>query len=72
MYTNRTEKTPVEFQTLTQYSNKTMNQICAISVVLSDTNVFNHSTVSTKGIGVYSNVFQCNPKGHVGEFFTRK
>lgn len=38
MYTNRTEKTPVEFQTLTQYSNKTMNQICAISVVLSDTN----------------------------------
>lgn len=72
MYTNRTEKTPVEFQTLTQYSNKTMNQICAISVVLSDTNVFNHSTVSTKGNGVYSNVFQCNPKGHVGEFFTRK
>lgn len=75
MYTNRTEKTPVEFQTLTQYLNKTMNQICAISVVLSDTNVFNHSTVSTtgnKGIGVYSNVFQCNPKGHVGEFFTRK
>lgn len=72
MYTNRTEKTPVEFQTLTQYSNKTMNQICAISVVLSDTNVFNHSTVSTKGIGVYTNVFQCNPKGHVGEFFTRK
>lgn len=72
MYTNRTEKTPVEFQTLTQYSNKTMNQICAISVVLSDTNVFNHSTVSTKGIGVYSNVFQCNPKGNVGEFFTRK
>lgn len=75
MYTNRTEKTPVEFQTLTQYSNKTMNQICAISVVLSDTNVFNHSTVSTtgnKGIGVYTNVFQCNPKGNVGEFFTRK
>lgn len=74
-YTNRTENTPVEFQTLTQYLNKTMNQICAISVVLSDTNVFNHSTVSTtgnKGIGVYSNVFQCNPKGHVGEFFTRK
>ena len=74
-YTNRTENTPVEFQTLTQYSNKTMNRICAISVVLSDTNVFNHSTVSTtgnKGIGVYSNVFQCNPKGHVGEFFTRK
>ena len=75
MYTNRTEKTPVEFQTLTQYLNKTMNQICAISVVLSDTNVFNHSTVSTtgnKGIGVYTNVFQCNPKGNVGEFFTRK
>lgn len=75
MYTNRTEKTPVEFQTLTQYSNKTMNQICAISVVLSDTNVFNHSTVSTtgnKGIGVYTNVFQCNPKGNAGEFFTRK
>lgn len=74
-YTNRTENTPVEFQTLTQYLNKTMNQICAIGVVLSDTNVFNHSTVSTtgnKGIGVYSNVFQCNPKGHVGEFFTRK
>lgn len=74
-YTNRTENTPVEFQTLTQYLNKTMNQICAISVVLSDANVFNHSTVSTtgnKGIGVYSNVFQCNPKGHVGEFFTRK
>lgn len=74
-YTNRTENTPVEFQTLTQYLNKTMNQICAISVVFSDTNVFNHSTVSTtgnKGIGVYSNVFQCNPKGHVGEFFTRK
>ena len=74
-YTNRTENTPVEFQTLIQYLNKTMNQICAISVVLSDTNVFNHSTVSTtgnKGIGVYSNVFQCNPKGHIGEFFTRK
>ncbi len=63
-YTNRTENTPVEFQTLTQYLNKTMNQICAI-VVSSDTNVFNHSTVSTtgnKGIGVYSNVFQCNPR----------
>ena len=73
-YTNR-YKNGVELQTLTQYTDKSMNQICGISIVLSDTNVFNHSTVSTtgnNGIGVYSNVYQCNPKNNPGEFFTRK
>lgn len=73
MYTNRVTNN-VEFQTLTQYSNKTMNQICGISIVLSNTNVFNHSTVNTgnSGLSTYSNVYQCNPKGQSGEFFTRK
>ncbi len=73
MYTNRVTNN-VEFQTLTQYSNKSMNQICGISIVLSNTNVFNHSTVSTgnSGLQTYSNVYQCNPKNNVGEFFTRK
>lgn len=73
MYTNRVNNN-VELQTLTQYSNKTMNQICGISIVLSSTNVFNHSTVNTgnSGLSTYSNVYQCNPKGQSGEFFTRK
>ena len=66
MYQNRTTA-DVELQTLTQYSNATMNLICGFGVVLSDTNVFNHSTVNA-----YANFFQCNPAGKSGEFFTRK
>ncbi len=66
MYQNRTTA-DVELQTLTQYSNATMNLICGFGVVLSNTNVFNHSTVTA-----YANFFQCNPAGKTGEFFTRK
>ena len=66
MYQNRATA-DVELQTLTQYSNATMNLICGFGVVLSDTNVFNHSTVKA-----YANFFQCNPAGKSGEFFTRK
>lgn len=66
IYQNRTTA-DVELQTLTQYSNPTMNQICGFGVVLSNTNAFNHSTVNA-----YANFFQCNPAGHTGEFFTRK
>lgn len=66
IYQNRTTA-DVELQTLTQYSNPTMNLICGFGVVLSNTNAFNHSTV-----GAYANFFQCNPVGHTGEFFTRK
>ena len=66
IYQNRTTA-DVELQTLTQYSDKSMNQICGFGVVLSNTNAFNHSTVNA-----YANFFQCNPVGHTGEFFTRK
>lgn len=66
MYQNRTTN-DVELQTLTQYSDKSMNLICGFGVVLSNTNAFNHSTVSA-----YANFFQCNPAGKSGEFFTRK
>ena len=66
MYQNRTTN-DVELQTLTQYSNSTMNLICGFGVVLSNTNAFNHSTVSA-----YANFFQCNPVKETGEFFTRK
>ena len=66
MYQNRTTN-DVELQTLTQYSDKSMNLICGFGVVLSNTNAFNHSTVSA-----YANFFQCNPAGQPGEFFTRK
>lgn len=66
IYQNRTTA-DVELQTLTQYSNATMNLICGFGVVLSNTNAFNHSTVNA-----YANFFQCNPAGHPGEFFTRK
>lgn len=66
IYQNRTTA-DVELQTLTQYSNATMNLICGFGVVLSNTNAFNHSTVNA-----YANFFQCNPVGHTGEFFTRK
>ena len=66
MYTNRVSNN-VELQTLTQYSNKTMNQICGFGVVISSTNVFNHSTVNS-----YANFYQINPAGMPGEFFERK
>ena len=66
MYQNRTTA-DVELQTLTQYSNTSMNLICGFGVVLSNTNAFNHSTVNA-----YANFYQCNPAGLQGEFFTRK
>ena len=66
LYQNRTTA-DVELQTLSQYSSSTMNLICGFGVVLSGTNVFNHSTV-----GAYTNFYQCNPAGQIGEFFTRK
>lgn len=66
IYQNRTTA-DVELQTLTQYSNATMNLICGFGVVLSNTNAFNHSTVNA-----YANFFQCNPVKETGEFFTRK
>lgn len=65
MYLNRNNN-GVEFQTLTQYSDKSMNQICGFGVVLSGTNVFNHSTVTA-----YSNFYQVNTAGKAGEFFER-
>ncbi len=65
MYQNRTTA-DVELQTLSQYGSS-MNLICGFGVVLSGTNVFNHSTVTA-----YSNFFQCNPAGQAGEFFSRK
>lgn len=66
IYQNRTTA-DVELQTLTQYSDATMNLICGFGVVLSNTNAFNHSTVNA-----YANFFQCNPVKETGEFFTRK
>ena len=66
IYQNRATA-DVELQTLTQYSDKSMNQICGFGVVLSNTNAFNHSTVNA-----YANFFQCNPVKETGEFFTRK
>lgn len=66
IYQNRTTA-DVELQTLTQYSDKSMNQICGFGVVLSNTNAFNHSTVNA-----YANFFQCNPVKETGLFFTRK
>lgn len=65
-YINRTTA-DVELQTLSQYSDKSMNLICGFGVVLSSSNVFNHSTVTG-----YSGFYQCNPQKHPGEFFTRK
>lgn len=65
-YLNRTTA-DVELQKLSQYSSSSMNLICGFGVVLSGTNVFNHSTVNA-----YANFYQCNPAGHTGEFFTRK
>lgn len=65
IYQNRTTA-DVELQTLTQYGS-TINQICGLGVVLSNTNAFNHSTVNA-----YANFFQCNPVKETGEFFTRK
>lgn len=66
IYQNRTTA-DVELQTLTQYSDATMNLICGFGVVLSNTNAFNRSTVNA-----YANFFQCNPVKETGEFFTRK
>lgn len=66
IYQNRTTA-DVELQTLTQYSDATMNLICGFGVVLSNTNAFNHSTVNA-----YANFFQCNPVKETGEYFTRK
>lgn len=66
IYQNRTTA-DVELQTLTQYSDATMNLICGFGVVLSNTNAFNHSTVNA-----YANFFQCNLVKETGEFFTRK
>ena len=66
MYRNRTSAA-ITFQTLTQYSSKTMNAICGFGTVLSNSNVFNRETVNA-----YANFFQCNPKGYAGEFFSRK
>lgn len=66
IYQNRTTA-DVELQTLTQYSDATMNLICGFGVVLSNTNAFNHSTVNA-----YANFFLCNPVKETGEFFTRK
>lgn len=65
IYRNRNNN-GVEFQTLTQYENKTMNQICGFGVVLSGTDVFNHSTVSA-----YSQFYQVNSSVDDAEFFAR-
>lgn len=44
-----------------------MNQIIGISTVLSNTNVFNHATVSG-----YAAVYQVNAAGKVGTTFVKK
>ena len=65
-YANRVNNN-VELQTLSQYGSSTMNQIIGISTVLSNTNVFNHATVSG-----YAAVYQVNAAGKVGTTFVKK
>lgn len=67
-YTNRVNNN-VEFSTVPQYSSKTMNQIAGICVLLSSTDVFNHTTVPNDN--KYCQVFQVNAKGMVGNIFTK-
>ena len=76
LYKNVTNSATESFSVVSQYTgistdSKTaglpMNNIAGIDVVISNTNVFNHSTVSG-----YANVYQTNPKGYEGNVFTRK
>ena len=54
----------MEFQTLTQYSSATMNQICGFGAIVNSENVFNKAIQ-------YSNFFQVNTKGLDKENFVR-
>lgn len=63
IYYNRTNNN-VEFSTVSQYSNDTMNQIAGICVVMTATS---DATPST-----YANVYQVNAKGTAGMNFVRK
>ena len=63
MYYNRAGNN-VEFSTLSQYANKTMNQIAGIDVV---------ATATADGTpSGYANVYQVNAKGKPGTSFVRK
>ena len=63
MYYNR-DKNNVEFSTVSQYSNETMNQIAGIDVV---------ATATADGTpSGYANVYQVNAKGKPGTSFVRK
>ena len=62
-YLNRNNN-GVEFQTLTQYSSPTMNQICGFGAIVNSENVFNKAIQ-------YSNFFQVNTKGLDKENFVR-
>lgn len=64
MYYNRAGNN-VEFSTVSQYANKTMNQIAGIDVVATAT----ADATPTSG---YSNVYQVNAKGKPGTSFARK
>lgn len=64
MYYNRAGNN-VEFSTVSQYANKTMNQIAGIDVVATAT----ADATPTSG---YSNVYQVNAKGKPGTSFVRK
>ena len=63
IYYNRTNNN-VEFSTVSQYSNTTMNQIAGICVVMTATS---DATPST-----YANVYQVNAKNSAGMNFVRK
>lgn len=63
MYYNRAGNN-VEFSTVSQYANKTMNQIAGIDVVATAT-----ADATPSG---YSNVYQVNAKGKPGTSFVRK
>lgn len=63
MYYNRAGNN-VEFSTVSQYSDATMNQIAGIDIV---------ATATADGIPTgYANVYQVNAKGKPGTSFVRK
>lgn len=63
MYYNRAGNN-VEFSTVSQYSDATMNQIAGIDVVA--------TAAADDTPSAYSNVYQVNAKGKPGMSFVRK
>lgn len=75
-----TNKATTSFSVVSQYTETStnasslgqpINNICGISIVLSTTNKFDHTTV-TDPVNYYSQIYQVNAKGYVGNIFTRK